>query len=442
MKKIPDKLQIIYVTYLEQHKNASKEIPFYLKWLRYYLDFCHKYSHTASARNSLTHFILKLKQKNQTEQQIEQAKRAVSLFYKLIESHKSDWSLASMQRKAYPKTREDDSTASVDISKNQSWENEFQVLTNEIKLRQYSPKTLRSYTTWVRRFQAFLNSKSPKIIESSDAKDFITDLAVKKQVSASTQNQAFHALLFFYRYILRKEFGDFKNIPRAKRTKYAPSILSRKEIDDIIDNLEYPISLVVKLLYGCGLRLTEGLNLRVQDFDFDERIITVYGKGRKFRKVLLPHKIITELQEHLERVRNLHTQDLNDGYDGVFMPGQLEKKYKNSATEFAWQFFFPAKQLTRIPDTNTFRRYHLHESYVQKAVKAAAIKAQIRRKATPHTFRHSFATHLLKSGYDIRTVQELLGHNDVRTTMVYTQTLRSLRPKEIKSPYDIDDAEF
>ena len=440
MKKIPDKIQNLYATYLKQHENASKEIPFYLKWLRYYLDFCHKYSHTVSAPNSLAHFILKLKQKNQTEQQIAQAKQAVSFFYTLIESHKSDSSKASMQREDSPETVEDDATAALDISKNRSWENDFQMLKNEIKLRQYSPKTLKSYTSWVRRFQAFLKSKSPKLLDSIDAKKFITHLAVEKQVSASTQNQAFHALLFFYRYILKKEFGDFKDIPRAKRTKYAPAILSRKEIDDIIDNLEYPMSLVIKLLYGCGLRLTEGLSLRVQDFDFDEGIITVYGKGRKFRKAFLPRKTITELKGHLERVGNLHAQDLDEGYSGVFMPGQLEKKYKNSAKEFAWQFFFPAKQLTRIPGTKTYRRYHLHDTHVQKAVKAAAIKAQIPRRATPHTFRHSFATHLLKAGYDIRTVQELLGHSDVRTTMVYTQTLRYLRPNEIKSPYDIDDA--
>ena len=173
MKKIPDKIQNLYATYLKQHENASKEIPFYLKWLRYYLDFCHKYSHTVSAPNSLAHFILKLKQKNQTEQQIAQAKQAVSFFYTLIESHKSDSSKASMQREDSPETVEDDATAALDISKNRSWENDFQMLKNEIKLRQYSPKTLKSYTSWVRRFQAFLKSKSPKLLDSIDAKNLL-----------------------------------------------------------------------------------------------------------------------------------------------------------------------------------------------------------------------------------------------------------------------------
>ena len=437
MKKIPDKIHNPYVTFLRQHKIPSKEIPFYLKWLRYYLDFCHKYSHAASTPNSLSSFMQKLKQKHQTEQQILQAKQAITLFYKLIEYYKKDSSELSTQKKEeYRKNLNIDLTAAINVSKNQSWINELEILANEIKLRQYSRKTLRAYTTWARRFQAYLKSKSPKLLESIDAKKFITHLAVEKQVAASTQNQAFNALLFFYRHVLKKEFGDFKDIPRAKRTKYAPSVLSRKEIDDIINNLEYPYSLVIKLLYGCGLRLTEGLNLRVRDFDFDEGIVTIYGKGRKFRKVLLAKKVIPELKEHLERVKNLHSLDLDAGYNGVFMPGQLESKYKNSAKEFAWQFFFPAKKLTLIPGTKTLRRYHLHETHVQKAVKAAAAKAQIPKNASPHTFRHSFATHLLKTGYDIRTVQELLGHSDVRTTMVYRHTIKSLTIKEARSPLD------
>jgi len=265
---------------------------------------------------------------------------------------------------------------------------------------------------------------------------------VEKQVSASTQNLAFNALLFFFRHVLDKDFGDFKGIPRAKKTKYVPSVLSRKEIDTIINHLEYPYDIVVKLLYGCGLRLTECLNIRVQDINFEEGIVTVFGKGRKFRKVLLPKKILPEMRTHLERVKKLHTRDLKEDYDGVFMPDLLDKKYKNGAKELRWQFFFPARKLTRIPGAKAYRRFHLHETHVQKAVRKAVREAEIPRRATPHTFRHSYATHLLKAGYDIRTVQELLGHSDVRTTMIYTQTLRHPQPKEVLSPYDIDDSEL
>ena len=389
MDQIPTKIQNLYVDFLKKNELSSDEILSYLKWLRYYLDFCTKYNHPKSAPESLNIFITKLIQKNQTET-------------------------------------------------NQNWQKEFHILKDEIQLRQYSPRTLKTYTHWVRKFQAYLKSKSPDSINSADAKNFITHLAVEKQVSASTQNQAFNSLLFFFRHVLKRDFGNFNNVPRAKRTKYTPTVLSRKEIDAIIAHLDHPYDLVVKLLYGCGLRLDEGINLRVQDFDFDNGQVTVYGKGRKFRKVVLPRKVIPELEEHLEQVKKLHQQDLNNKYDGAFMPGQIEKKYKNSATEFGWQFFFPAIQLTRIPGTRKYRRYHLHSSHVQKAVKEAARKAQIPRRATPHTFRHSFATHLLKAGYDIRTIQELLGHSDIRTTMIYTQVLECPHPTEMKSPYDID----
>lgn len=273
MKKIPDKIYNLYVSFLNQQKVLSKEIPFYLKWLRYYLDFCDKYSHNSSQSASLPHFKQKLKQKHQSERQIAQAKYAITLYYKLIESYRRDQSATNSQVK---ECLEYATTSASNILKNQSWKNEFEMLDNEIKIRKYSRKKLRAYTLWVQSFQAYLKSKSPKQLDSIDAKKFITHLAVEKQVSVSTQNQAFNSLLFFYRHVLKKEFGNFKDIPRAKRTRYTPSVLSRKEIDDIIDNLNYPYDLVAKLLYGCGLRLTECLNLRIRDFDFDEGIVTIY----------------------------------------------------------------------------------------------------------------------------------------------------------------------
>ncbi|HUU41194.1 MAG TPA: integron integrase, partial [Desulfatiglandales bacterium] len=265
----------------------------------------------------------------------------------------------------------------------------------------------------------------------------MTFLAVERKVSASSQNQAFNALLFFYKHVLKKEFGDMKDIPRAKRKPYIPVVLSREEIEKVVSNLSPPYDLIVKLLYGCGLRLSECMNLRVGCLNFDMGILTVHdGKGKKDRTVPLPEKIINELKDHLEYVITRHQKDLETGYAGTFLPGLIEKKYKNAAKELAWQWFFPAKTLTFVPDKREYRLYHIHDSHVQKAVKQAVNNAKITKRASPHTFRHSFASHLLQANYDIRTIQELLGHSDVRTTMVYTHTIKSRTIKEARSPLD------
>ncbi|MCH8982138.1 phage integrase N-terminal SAM-like domain-containing protein [candidate division KSB1 bacterium] len=296
MLNIPTKILDPYRAFLQQQKVSVKEVPFFLKWLRFYLDFCHKYSHAAANPNSLSHFIRKLKQKHQTEQQIVQAKQTIILFYKLIEKDKIVVSKSSIQKKEQPAGLQNDKVGQKRVTKQKiTWKNEFDMLSIEIKLRHYSPKTLKAYRAWLSKFQGYLRNKSPQLLASSDVKKFLTHLAVEKEVAASTQNQAFNALLFFYRHVLKREFGDFKDIPRAKKTKYAPSVLSRKEIDTIIEGLAYPYSLVVKLLYGCGLRLNEGLNDRVRNFYFDEGIRhcikrleespKMAGKKKKFSKV-------------------------------------------------------------------------------------------------------------------------------------------------------------
>jgi integron integrase len=243
--------------------------------------------------------------------------------------------------------------------------------------------------------------------------------------------------LFIFRNILKKDFGKIDGVVRAKRKPYIPVVLSREEIDNIIKRLPYPYSLMTKLLYGCGLRLSECLNLRVNNFNFDAGVLTVHdGKGKKDRTLPLPETLKPELQSHLERVKKLHQKDLKEGYSGAFMMNQLGKKYKNAGKELVWQWFFPAKALTYLSDTDEFRRYHHHETYVQRAIKKAVNKAQLTKRASAHTFRHSFASHLLQANYDIRTIQELLGHSDVRTTMIYTHTIKSQTKKEAKSPLD------
>lgn len=326
-----------------------------------------------------------------------------------------------------PRTRETDA----------DWQQVYSGLESEIKLRHYSPRTLQTYRSWTRQLQGFTKNKDPELLCSLDVKNFLTFLAVKRKMSASSQNLAFNALLFLYRHVIKKDFNEIKDLPKAKRKPTIPSVLSREEIDVIIAKLRYPHDLVVKLLYGCGLRLSECMRLRVQDINFDTEILIVHdGKGKKDRTVPLPETILPELKTQQKTVIALHRKDLSEGYAGVFLVGQLEKKYINAAKELAWQWFFPGKTLTFVPEHDEFRRYHLHPSHVQKAIRGAVKRAKIPKRASAHTFRHSFASHLLQANYDIRTIQELLGHSDVRTTMIYTHTIKSQTVKEAKSPLD------
>ncbi|MBU1055992.1 MAG: phage integrase N-terminal SAM-like domain-containing protein, partial [Proteobacteria bacterium] len=238
-----------------------------------------------------------------------------------------------------------------------SWVKEYTGLENEISVRHYSPKTLRTYKGWVRKFQTFTKSKNPELLSADDVKEFLTSLAVKRKVASSTQNQAFNSLLFFYRHILKKEFGKIDGVVRAKRKPYIPVVLSREEIDSILSLLEKPYALVVKLLYGCGLRLFECLNLRVHCMNFDAGILTVHdGKGQKDRTVPLPETILPELREHLETLKELHKKDIAKKYAGVFLVNALEAKYKNAAKSFTWQWFFPAIQLTYEQKSGKYRR--------------------------------------------------------------------------------------
>jgi integron integrase len=399
----------------------------YQKWLRYYLDFCNKYQLSPANKQTLLQFTSKLAEKRQTPEQQQQAAHAVSLYYQLNASGSEPLN----HHQTVPHE-----TAECKQG-NGGWKSVLNDLSAEIKTRHYSPKTLRAYTHWAAQFRNFTQFKETQALSSKDVKAFMRFLAVKREVSASTQNQAFNALLFFYRHILKKDFGEHKDNVRAKRKLYIPVVLSREEVDLVLKNLSYPYDLVVKLLYGCGLRLFECLNLRVQNFNFDAGILTIHdGKGKKDRTVPLPQKIIPELKAHLENVKELHQRDLDGGYAGAFMIGMLEKKYKNVGKELIWQWFFPAKTLTVVPEARELRRYHLHETHVQKAIKRAVRKSKLLKRVSAHTFRHSFATHLLLANYDIRTIQELLGHSDVRTTMIYTHAIRSMTLKEAKSPLD------
>lgn len=318
-----------------------------------------------------------------------------------------------------------------------NWEALYDQLHTAIKVRHYSNKTWQAYRYWLQQFQTFTKSKDSRLLSMDDVKGFLSHLAVNKQVAASSQNQAFNALLFLFKNVLQKEFGKVEGVVRAKRRPYIPVVLSRPEVDRVIGLLEPPYDLVAKLLYGCGLRLFECLKLRVQDLNFDMKVLTVHdGKGQKDRTLPMPETLIAALSEQIGHVAVLHQADLAGNYAGVFLPSALDVKYKNAAKELVWQWLFPAKMLTLIPGNGEYRCYHLHETHVQRAIKLAVRKSHIPKRASAHTFRHSFASHLLQANYDIRTIQELLGHSDLKTTMIYTHTVPSVTIKQAHSPLD------
>jgi len=456
-----------YTSFIEQKGVETDQHQYYIKWLRYYLDFCPKYKFKPQNKESLSAFLEKLKEKKQAESLRKQAHHAVSLFYEMdhLSGRKTMNGTSNGKSVTYRRTEPDFSSHTKKVAFNQAvfsgrkiipqtskpgsdtkmapgqsgadWTEVFNELKNAVKMRHYSPKTLKTYSGWVRKLQTYTKSKDPRLVSVDDVKAFLTWLAVDQGVSASSQNQAFNALLFLFRNVFKKEFGKVDGIVRAKRKPYIPVVLSREEVDRVIGFMKYPHKLIISLMYGCGLRISECLSLRVHNFNFDMRILTIHnGKGQKDRTVPIPEVLMDELRAQLERVIDLHERDCEEGYDGVFLYGLLEKKYKNASRELIWQWFFPAKELTLILENKERRRYHIHETSLQKALRKAVKKAKIPKRITSHTFRHSFASHLLQANYDIRTIQELLGHSDVRTTMIYTHTIKSQTIKEAKSPLD------
>lgn len=305
-----------------------------------------------------------------------------------------------------------------------------------VRVRHYSRRTEEAYTYWIRRFIVHHGKRHPNDLGAEHVASFLSWLAVSQQVSASTQNQALCALLFLYKEVIRKELPDLPAIPRARQPERVPVVLARDEVSRLLDQLGGVEWLIVALLYGGGLRLQECLNLRVKDIDFARnQIIVRRGKGQKDRFTVLPAALRSKVEAHLVVVRQRHVRDLAEGLGRVVLPEALARKYPNAATDWSWQFVFPAARICRDPQWGPPNRFHLHESAVQRAVAQAARAAGLTKHVGPHTFRHSFATHLLEDGQDIRTVQELLGHRDVRTTMIYTHVL-ARGPLGVRSPID------
>ncbi|MGB4812401.1 MAG: integron integrase [Methylophilaceae bacterium] len=308
----------------------------------------------------------------------------------------------------------------------------------KIRLKHYSIRTEQAYVDWIKRFILHFDKCHPNDLGAAEVEAFLTHLAVVGKVAASTQNQAKSALLFLYKEVLGSELPWLGNVENAKRPEHLPVVLTQDEVQKILAHLEGTNHLIVSLLYGTGMRILEALRLRVQDVDFARKEILIRnGKGFKDRVTMLPAKLSAPLKAHLEKVKILHAQDLAKGYGAVYLPFALEKKYPSAACDWIWQYVFPTGKLSVDPQSKdgVTRRHHVQDQAIQRAVRQAVVNAGITKAATPHTFRHSFATHLLENGYDIRTVQELLGHADVKTTMIYTHVLNK-GGSGVRSPLD------
>jgi integron integrase len=306
-----------------------------------------------------------------------------------------------------------------------------------LRRKHYSIRTEKSYLRWIRQYLTFHNQRHPMEMGAAELEAFLNHLALDRRVAASTQNQALNAILFLYRQVLKDDQLDLTvNAVRAKKRKRMPTVLSKIEVNKLLSCLRGKDKLRAQLLYGSGLRLMECLRLRVKDIDFHQRQITVRdGKGFKDRVTILPDQLQNAIKNHLQDVHIQHAQDLDLGHGKVYLPFALSIKYPNAESEWLWQWVFPSPRLSRDPRSGQIRRHHLNPSGTQKAIRKAARIAKIPKHVTPHTLRHSFATHLLENGYDIRTVQELLGHKDVRTTMIYTHVLNR-GPFAVVSPLD------
>ena len=303
-----------------------------------------------------------------------------------------------------------------------------------LRVKHYAIRTEEVYIHWIKRYIFFHQKRHPREMNAAEVQSFLSDLALKQKVSASTQNQALNALVFLYNEVLHQELGSLDGLVRAPRSKRIPLVMSRDEVRWVIAAMSGTQQLLARLLYGTGMRLLESLRLRVKDLDFElNQIVVRNGKGDKDRVTMLPASIKPQLQEHLARVKILHEKDLADGFGEVFLPEALERKYPRAAREWGWQYAFPSGRLSEDPRSGKKRRHHLHELILQRAVRKAVEIARIPKPISCHTFRHSFATHLLEAGYDIRTVQELLGHAHVTTTQIYTH-VRSKPGLGITSP--------
>lgn len=405
----------------------EEKIKFYIHWVRRFLKSC-DYQLDSISTERISQYLDSLEADEKvSDWQVKQAADAVILYGE-------KYLKKSLKQATFP--AKDSGEKSIDQKESLQWKQTLEETKNAIRLRHFSLSTEKTYLGWVARFKTFLKGRDPNSLEADDLKNYLTHLARFGRVSASTQNQAFNALLFLYRNILRKEVDDLTSVVRAKRGMNLPTVLSRDEAKSLLSHLNGVYLLMGQLMYGCGLRLMECLRLRIKDIDFENNLLMVRsGKGEKDRALMIPDKIREGLLKHIALVKEIHDQDLKMGYGEVSLPDALDKKYPNAPKEWGWQWVFPAERLSVDPRTGKVMRWHVHPSAIQRAVKEAVLKANLPKRASCHTLRHSFATHLLEAGHNIRTIQELLGHKHVNTTMIYTHVIRK-KPSEIRSPLD------
>lgn len=412
MFTIPSEIRDFYQQQLRM-QNIQKSDQHW-RWLRYYLHFCHKYNFAPYEKSSFSHFAKKITEKGQTVQTVEFAHYVVQLLYPFFETDGCRVGVS-------------DSTKAI------------QLLQQTIRSRGYSPRTFDAYSKWVRWFLNYWKG-DVEALRDTHARQFLNYLSVERKVSPSAHNQAFNALLFFYRHIIHRDFGNHSGNVRAKSFhKKVPVVLSFEELEWVFTELDEQFLFHFKLMYGCGLRLNELVNLRLQDIDFENGTLVVQAtKGKKFRSVPLPETLFSDLRERVDAVVAKHEAYIahEKSYRGTFLPES--NPHENQALDTGWQWLFPAKTLVNLKDKEEKKQYHLHHSVLSKTLKETMQKVKILKRVTPHVFRHSYATHLLQHGYDIRTIQELLGHSDIKTTMVYLHVLKDIEQKKIVSPLDLD----
>lgn len=400
------------------HKASVKAnyVPYYLKWVADCYSFLNVPESTRLESNQKNQYLSHLA-KSYEDWQVNQADTALRL-YDYFLSQGADQSSAETH------------------SLGRDWKALEAKMQEALRLRHMSYSTEKTYLVWLRGFRAFVKEKDPAVLEGRDLQDYLSHLAVERKVSASTQNQALNAIVFLFRHVLGKSIDNELSAVRARQRRRLPVVLTPEEIRRIFQHITEVHRLMAKLIYGGGLRLMECLKLRIKDIDLERNMVIVRaGKGDKDRRTILPETLKDDLIRHISEVRAFYDKDRTDNIGGVWLPDALERKYPNAGKEWAWFWIFPSRSLSVDPRTLLVRRHHIHQASLQKAFHDAARKAGIAKQASVHTLRHSFATHLLENGYDIRTIQELLGHKNLQTTMIYTH-VATKNILGVRSPLD------